>query len=305
VPLLYVGRHALCIAIRFAQCRRDGHHHGAVGRARYPESPADGGRAPDEPRLPSLARQIGTLLGGGAGLEELTLTTNGTRLGEHAATLFEAGIRRINVSLDTLDAELFQKITRRGRLSDVLKGIDAACSAGLSVKINMVALKGLNEQEFEPMLRWCMTQGHDLTLIETMPIGVVDEDRTAHYLPLDAVEQRLISKFQFSPSHYRTGGPARYFDHPSSSTRLGFITPFTRNFCESCNRIRLTAEGHLAACLGHEDHVDLGSAYRSGGLAALDASLDAALRVKPRGHEFQIGGSDRAAVTRHMNVTGG
>jgi cyclic pyranopterin phosphate synthase len=254
--------------------------------------------------LTELARMIGRHLG--QGLDELALTTNATRLAEHAGALAEAGVRRVNVSLDSLDSERFRHITRTGDLTRVLEGIAVGKSTGLAIKINMVALKGLNEDEIAPMLEWCGEQGFDLTLIETMPIGVVDEDRTDRYLPLDSVRQTLEERYTLLPDLHRTGGPARYVRVAETGGRLGFITPLTRNFCEGCNRLRVTVEGKLTMCLGHENHVDLKQALREGGRFALDTAIDEALRLKPERHHFRIAGrSAPPAVSRHMNVTGG
>ncbi|MBA2936602.1 GTP 3',8-cyclase MoaA [Sphingomonas sp. CGMCC 1.13654] len=254
--------------------------------------------------IDDLARSIGRQIG--QGLEELTLTTNATRLADHAGALFDAGVRRINVSLDSRDPDRFRHITRTGDLDQVLGGIEAARAAGLRVKINMVALKGLNEDEIAPMIRWCGDRGFDLTLIETMPLGVVDEDRTDRYLPLDGVRARLEECFTFVPDTHRTGGPARYARVAETGGRIGFITPLTDNFCEGCNRLRVTIDGKLTMCLGHEDHVDLKKALRGGGRAALDEAIDEALRLKPRRHHFAIAGRGAApAVSRHMSVTGG
>lgn len=253
--------------------------------------------------LPEFAQRLGGLLNGG-GIEELTLTTNGTRLAEHAAALTAAGVRRVNVSLDTLDPDRFRYITRLGDLDRVLSGIAAAQAAGLRIKINMVALKGL-EDDIVPMLRWCGEQGHDLTLIETMPLGVVDEDRTDRYLPLDRVRRSLEDQFTLLPTTHRTGGPARYFVVEELGLRLGLITPMTANFCDGCNRIRLTADGQLYTCLGHEGAVDLKRAFREGGVTGLDEALDAALRAKPLRHEFRIDRTSPPKVARHMSVTGG
>jgi cyclic pyranopterin phosphate synthase len=238
----------------------------------------------------------------GSGLDELTMTTNGTQLERHAPMLFDAGIRRINVSLDSRDPERFQYITRRGDLSQVLRGIDAAANAGLKIKINMVALKHLNEDEIAPMLRWCAEQGHDLTLIETMPLGEVEEDRTEHYLPLSEVKTRLEQEFGLIPSVARTGGPARYYE--VAGIRLGFITPLTHNFCDGCNRIRVAATGTVFGCLGHDQKVELRDLLRSGGPDAVTRALDELLAGKPKGHDFHIVAS-RPAVARHMSVTGG
>ena len=252
-----------------------------------------------------LARYIGRQIATGA-LDEMTLTTNATRLSQHAEALFAAGVRRVNVSLDSLDPDNFRHITRTGNLAEVLDGIAAGKAAGLSIKINMVALKGANEDEIEPMIRWCGTHGFDLTLIETMPLGVVDEDRTDRYLPLDVVRQRLEARFTLERDDHRTGGPARYVRVRETGTRLGLITPLTNNFCEGCNRVRLTASGRLYMCLGHDDKMDLKQVLREGGPAALDAAIDAALLTKPLRHAFEIGDRNAApAVGRHMSVTGG
>jgi cyclic pyranopterin phosphate synthase len=256
---------------------------------------------------PLVRRGVGdlvSLLGArvGKGLDELTLTTNGTRLAGFADDLYSAGIRRVNVSLDSLDPERFRYITRHGDLEQVLAGVDAAAAAGLAVKINMVALKGLNEDEIETMLRWCVGRGHDLTLIETMPMGEVEEDRTSHYLPLDAVKQGLAERFDLVPSLRRTGGPARYYE--VSGIRLGMITPLTGNFCTGCNRIRVAATGTVYGCLGHDQKVELRELLRSGGAGAVDAALDRLMAGKPKGHDFRIAAHE-PAVARHMSVTGG
>jgi cyclic pyranopterin phosphate synthase len=248
-----------------------------------------------------LVRALGERLG--SGLDELVLTTNGTRLERFAAELHDAGIRRINVSLDSRRPERFGHITRGGDLDQVLRGIDSALTAGLAVKINMVALAGINADEIEDMLRWCATMAIDLTLIETMPLGEVEEDRTSHYLPLDLVKRRLEERFTLVPSTKRTGGPARYFDIPELRSRLGLITPLTNNFCDGCNRIRIAATGTVYGCLGHDQKVELRDALRSGGAGAVDELLDRLLAGKPRRHEFRIGGAP--AVERHMSVTGG
>ena len=252
-----------------------------------------------------LARRIGRHLATGA-LDELTLTTNATHLADQAGGLFEAGIRRINVSLDSRDPERFRHVTRFGDIARVLDGIAAAKAAGLAIKINMVALKGVNEDEIAPMLRWCGDEGFDLTLIETMPLGQIEEDRTDRYLPLDGVRRRLEETFTLAPALHRTGGPARYVTVAETGGRLGFITPLTRNFCDGCNRVRLTASGRMYPCLGHDDRVDLRQAHRTGGRAALDAAIDEGLAVKPRRHDFHIAERHAApAVARHMSVTGG
>lgn len=248
-----------------------------------------------------LVRALGSRVG--SGLDELVLTTNGTRLERFAGELHDAGIRRINVSLDSRRPERFGHITRGGDLGQVLRGIDAALTAGLAVKINMVALAGLNEDEIEDMLRWCAAMAMDLTLIETMPLGEVEEDRTDHYLPLDAVKRRLEERFTLVPSTKRTGGPARYFDVVELRSRLGLITPLTNNFCDGCNRIRIAATGTIYGCLGHDQKVELRDAFRSGGREEVDQLLDLLLAGKPRRHDFHIGGAP--AVARHMSVTGG
>ncbi len=249
-----------------------------------------------------LARAIGQRLG--AGLDELTLTTNGTRLVREAEALAAAGIRRINVSLDSRDPERFRHITRTGDLTRVMDGIRAARAAGLRIKINMVALKDFNEDEVEPMLRWCAAEGHDLTLIETMPLGAIDEDRSDRYLPLDGVRRALERRYTLVPQPSHTGGPARYYRVAELDAQIGFITPLTDNFCAGCNRVRLTAEGLLYLCLGREDRIDLRAAWREGGRPALDAALDRAMAAKPARHAFAIAAPD-PAVSRHMSVTGG
>ncbi len=253
--------------------------------------------------LVDLARRIGRHLG--AGLDELTLTTNGTRLAAHADALHDAGVRRINVSLDSLSPDRFAHLTRGGDIAQVLAGITAARQAGLAIKINMVALKGINEDEVLPMLRWCDDQGFDLTLIETMPLGDTGEDRTDHYLPLTQVVEDLQTHHALTPLPSRTGGPARYHAVAGMSARLGLITPMTRNFCADCNRVRMTCEGKIYMCLGHDDHVDFKAALREGGLAAVEPLIDRALRLKPARHHFHIGADAPAALPRHMSVTGG
>jgi GTP 3',8-cyclase len=257
-----------------------------------------------EPLVRKGIEQLVDALGGriGGGLDELTMTTNGTQLERFAAMLFAAGIARINVSLDSRDPERFRHITRRGDLGQVLRGIEAASRTGLKIKINMVALKGLNEDEIAPMLRWCALRGHDLTLIETMPLGEVEEDRTDHYLPLSEVRDRLAREFDLIPSLARTGGPARYYE--VDGVRLGFITPLTQNFCDGCNRIRVAATGTVFGCLGHNQKVELRDLLRGAGAQAVNRALDELLAGKPKGHQFQIE-AGRPAVARHMSVTGG
>ncbi|MFS0736372.1 GTP 3',8-cyclase MoaA [Sphingomonas sp. 1P06PA] len=251
---------------------------------------------------PDLARMIGRNLG--HGLDELTLTTNGTQLAKQASALFDAGIRRINVSLDSRDPDRFRHITRWGDIGVVMNGIAAAKAAGLAIKVNMVALKDFNDDEIEPMLRWCAAEGFGLTLIETMPLGAIDEDRTDRYLPLDTVKARLASRWTLTPLDETSGGPARYWRVEELGAKLGLITPLTHNFCATCNRVRVTAEGKLYMCLGQEDRVDLKAALRSGGRPALDALLDQAMRLKPLRHEFDVAAA-APAVSRHMSVTGG
>jgi cyclic pyranopterin phosphate synthase len=252
-----------------------------------------------------LVEKLGKQLDSGA-LDELTLTTNGSQLERFAAPLFKAGIRRINVSLDTLDAERFQAITRWGKLQPVLDGIAAARDAGLKVKINMVALRGINEDEIVPMIEWAHREGMEITLIETMPMGGV-EDRTEHFLPLSQVRARLAQHWTLQDLAVRTGGPARYVSIAETGGRLGFITPMTHNFCESCNRVRLTATGTLFMCLGQDDSADLRTVMRADASDdALDAAIDEAIARKPKGHDFIIDRFPRpAAVARPMSMTGG
>ena len=233
-----------------------------------------------------LFRSLGNRLG--AGLDELTLTTNGTQLAKYARDLAAAGVRRVNVSLDTLDPARFTEITRRGRIEQVFEGIEAASAAGLHVKINAVALKGVNEDEIPEMLSWCGERGHDLCLIETMPMGDIGGDRTAQYLPLSLVRARLRERFTLRETGFKTGGPARYFDVVETGARVGFITPMTHNFCESCNRVRLTCTGTLYMCLGQDDAADLRAVLRGGRLrrrvAGGDHRGDQAQAEGPRLH---------------------
>jgi GTP 3',8-cyclase len=250
----------------------------------------------------SLSRHLKT-----GALEELTLTTNGSQLAKHAADLVRHGVKRINVSVDTLDAAKFKQITRWGDLAKVLDGIKVAQEAGLHVKINAVALKGVNEHEIPAMIRWCHENSMDLTLIETMPLGDIDGDRTDQYLPLSVVRAQLMDQFTLVDNPYKTGGPARYVTVKETGGRLGFITPLTHNFCESCNRVRLTCTGTLFMCLGQEDAADLRAPLRaSESDELLHKAIDEAISRKPKGHDFII---DRAhnkpAVSRHMSVTGG
>ena len=250
-----------------------------------------------------LVQRLGSHVG--HGLDELTMTTNATRLADHAQALADAGIRRLNVSMDSRDPAVFRHITRHGDVEQVLGGIAAAKSAGLAVKINMVALKGLNEDEIAPMLDWCVAEGHDLTLIETMPMGAIDEDRTDRFVPLTAVFDQLSQQFQLDRDLAGTGGPARYWRVGGTATRLGLISPLTANFCDGCNRVRLTTEGRLYSCLGHDDQVDLKAALRDGGVAALDDAIRLGIAGKPARHDFRIERGAAPAVSRHMSVTGG
>jgi GTP 3',8-cyclase len=253
-----------------------------------------------------LVASLSRHLSSGA-LEELTLTTNGSQLARFAQELAGHGVKRINVSLDTRDPDKFRRITRWGELGKVLAGIEAAQAAGLAVKINMVALSSLNEEEIEPMLLWCHDRGMDLTLIETMPLGEIDGDRTDQYLPLSLVRSRLQERYGLEDIPYKTGGPARYVRIKETGGRLGFITPLTHNFCESCNRVRLTCTGTLFMCLGQEDAADLRAPLRaSEGNDLLNAAIDEAIGRKPRGHDFIIDRQhNRPALSRHMSVTGG
>ena len=252
-----------------------------------------------------LFKALGERLGNG--LEELTLTTNGKQLAQHAEALYLAGVRRVNVSLDTLDPETFARLTRRNALSKVLEGIAAAKDAGLKVKINAVALKDINEHELPQLISWAHGQGHDVTLIEVMPLGEVDEDRVDHYLPLTDVRLSLDKRWTLKDSNASTGGPARYVDVRETGGRIGFITPLTNNFCAGCNRLRVTATGQLYPCLGGGERVDLRAALRSDDAAEnLQRALDEAMAIKPERHHFEI---DRRgaepALPRHMSMTGG
>jgi GTP 3',8-cyclase len=254
----------------------------------------------------TLVAILGRHLRSGA-LEELTLTTNGSQLAKHAAELAAHGVKRINVSVDTLDDAKFRQITRWGELSKVKEGIRAAQAAGLQIKINAVALKGVNDAEISEMIRWTHGEGMDLTLIETMPLGDIDGDRTDQYLPLSALRANLIDQFTLEDIPYKTGGPARYVRVKETGGRLGFITPMTHNFCESCNRVRLTCTGTLYMCLGQEDAADLRASLRASvGNDLLNATIDEAISRKPKGHDFIIDRRrNKPAVARHMSVTGG
>jgi cyclic pyranopterin phosphate synthase len=240
-------------------------------------------------------------------LDELTLTTNGSQLVKYAAALRGCGVERVNISLDTLDPDRFRAITRWGDLDKVIAGVDAAQAAGLAVKINAVALKGVNEDELADLVRWAHGRGMDLTIIEVMPLGDIGEDRLAQYLPLSIVRARLAGQFTLEDIDHQTGGPARYVRVKETGGRLGFITPMTHNFCESCNRVRITCTGTLYMCLGQEDAADLRSPLRSSESDdALHAAIDDAITRKPKGHDFVIDRRHkRPALSRHMSVTGG
>jgi GTP 3',8-cyclase len=262
---------------------------------------------------PLVRRGIMTLFGtlsrhlSSGRLDELTLTTNGSQLAKYAAELAAHGVRRINVSLDTLDPDKFRVITRWGALDNVIAGIDAAQAAGLKIKINAVALKGVNEDEFTELIEWAHGRGMDLTLIEVMPLGEIGEGRLDQYLPLSLVRARLSERYALEDLDYRTGGPARYVRVAETGGRLGFITPLTHNFCESCNRVRVTCTGTLYMCLGQEDAADLRKPLRaSEGNDLLHAAIEEAIARKPKGHDFIIDRRhQRPALARHMSVTGG
>ncbi len=255
----------------------------------------------------TLVRSLGARIGAG-GLRELTITTNGTQLAKMADELFAAGVRRINVSMDTLDPAAFAAMTRWGRIEQVLDGIFAAKAAGLAIKINAVALKGVNEDEFDRMVAWCGEHGFDLCLIETMPMGEISQDRTDQYLPLSLVRSRLRQTWTLEDTDYATGGPARYVTVKETGRRIGFITPMTHNFCESCNRVRLTCTGTLFMCLGQDDAAEFRELLRDPGVddAALAQAIRDAIARKPKGHDFVIDRRRKSpAVARHMSMTGG
>ena len=253
-----------------------------------------------------LIRSLSRHLDSGA-LEELTITTNGSQLARFADELRACGVKRINVSIDTLDPQKFKTVTRWGDLGKVMDGIRAAREAGLAIKVNMVALKGVNEHEIVPMMHWCHENGHDLTLIETMPLGEINEDRTDQYLPLDRVRAMIAENHTLQDIPYKTGGPARYVQVRETGGRVGFITPMTHNFCESCNRVRVTCTGMLYMCLGQEDSADLRAALRaSESDEFLHQAIDEAIGRKPKGHDFIIDrNKPQVSVSRHMSVTGG
>jgi cyclic pyranopterin phosphate synthase len=255
----------------------------------------------------SLFRGLGRLMRTGE-LGELTLTTNGSQLSRYATELHDCGVRRVNVSLDTLDPHKFAAITRWGKLDKVLEGIAVAKAAGLRVKINTVALKGVNDDEAVNLVAWAGAQGHDITFIEVMPMGEIGEGaRLDQYLPLSLLRAKLAERYALEETDYRSGGPARYFVCRETGGRVGFITPMTHNFCESCNRVRLTCTGTLYMCLGQEDAADLRTPLRqSDDDALLTAAVREAISRKPKGHDFVIDRRHlRPAVSRHMSVTGG
>ncbi len=254
----------------------------------------------------SLFRNLSRHLVSGE-LKELTLTTNGSQLDKFASELVDCGIKRINVSLDSLDADKFKQLTRWGDIEKVFAGIKAAKAAGLAIKINTVALKNFNEDEIEDLIRWCGDEGHDMTLIETMPLGDIGGDRVEQYLPLSEVRETLEETFTLTDIDHKSGGPARYVSIKETGRMLGFITPLTHNFCEGCNRVRLTCTGTLYMCLGQDDAADLRTPLRaSEGDDLLHAAIEEAIGRKPKGHDFVIDRAGRMpAVARHMNVTGG
>jgi cyclic pyranopterin phosphate synthase len=254
----------------------------------------------------NLVHGLGRHIHSGA-LGEMTVTTNGSQLSKFAAPLFDAGVRRVNVSLDTLDPVLFRRVTRWGDISRVMAGLDAAQEAGLAVKINTVALRGTNEDELAGLMEWAHGRGFDITFIETMPMGDIESDRTDQYLPLSLVRARLAQRYTIDDIAHATGGPARYSQVAETGGRVGFITPLTHNFCESCNRVRLTCTGTLYMCLGQDAAVDLRTPLRaSSSDDLLDEAIDRAVSLKPKGHDFAIG-RDRinGSARRHMSVTGG
>ncbi len=240
-------------------------------------------------------------------LKELTLTSNGSQLPKYASELVDCGVKRINISMDSLDADKFHELTRWGDLGKVQEGIRAARDAGLAIKINVVALRNFNDDEIVPLIRWCGDEGYDMTLIETMPLGDIGGDRVEQYLPLSEVRERLEETFTLIDLDYKSGGPARYVEVKETGRMLGFITPLTHNFCEGCNRVRLTCTGTLYMCLGQDDDADLRAPLRASEAdAVLDAAIDEAISRKPKGHDFVIDRDHSGpALARHMNVTGG
>ena len=253
----------------------------------------------------SLFENLGSYLKKGP-LKELTLTTNGSQLEKYALERFNSGVKRINVSIDTLKPDLFAKLTRRGNLDQVLRGIYAAKEAGLKVKINTVALKETNEHEITDILKWAHSHNFDMTIIETMPLGEIEYDRTDQFLPLSKVKENLEKNFTLLKSQHYTGGPSRYFDVKETKNRIGFITPLTHNFCELCNRVRLTCTGKLYMCLGQDDSADFVEAARSVNWEEnLKNAIVEAISRKPKGHDFVIRRKQSPSVKRHMSVTGG
>ena len=254
----------------------------------------------------SLFRNLSRLLISGD-LKELTLTSNGSQLPKYASELVDCGVKRINISMDSLDADKFRKLTRWGDLGKVQEGIRAARDAGLAIKINVVALRNFNDHDIEPLIRWCGDEGYDMTLIETMPLGDIGGDRVEQYLPLSEVRERLEQTFTFTDLDYKTGGPARYVEVKETGRMLGFITPLTHNLCEGCNRVRLTCTGTLYMCLGQDDAADLRAPLRASESDELvETAIDEAIDRKPKGHDFIIDRDNAGpALARHMNVTGG
>ncbi|MBC8267887.1 MAG: GTP 3',8-cyclase MoaA [Rhodospirillaceae bacterium] len=253
-----------------------------------------------------LIKSLGKHLNGG-GLDELTLTTNGSQLEKHADALFDYGVRRLNVSIDTLDSDKFTEITRGGKLAQVKAGLAAASRAGLNIKINTVALKDFNEDQFSGLLGWCGEQGYDITFIETMPLGDIGGDRTTQYLPVTEVRHILEKDWTLTDCDHNTGGPSRYTDVLETGKRVGFISPLSHNFCATCNRVRVTCTGKLFMCLGQDDNADLRAPLRaSEGDEALNAAIEEAIGRKPKAHEFIIEpGNGGPALSRHMSMTGG
>lgn len=259
-----------------------------------------------EPLVRRNIMDIMTRLSGylGRGLEELTLTTNGTQLAKHAADLARVGVKRINISLDSVNPETFARITRGGKLTQVLDGVAAAQSHGLKIKLNVVVLKNDNAAEIPSIIDWAHRRDIDVTLIEAMPLGEIEEDRFDQYIPLSEVRADLEKRFTLTPEDYRTGGPSQYWRVAETGGRIGFITPLSNNFCAGCNRVRLTCTGKLFLCLGQNDDADLREVLRSGG--DLDAALTEAMTRKPKAHDFLIDAPGKApAVARHMSMTGG
>ena len=252
-----------------------------------------------------LMEGLGAHIGKGA-LEEVALTSNATQMPRHAEALKACGVERVNISLDTLDRDIFTRLTRRDALHLTLDGIEAAQAAGLKVKINTVALKNYNEAEIPALIDWAHGRGMDISIIETMPMGFVDEDRFDQYIPLLPLQEKLVAHFNMQPTDYTSGGPATYFRRPETGHRVGFITPLTQNFCANCNRVRVTCTGEIYTCLGQDGKMDLRPAIKSFDEAHLQAALDAALIAKPKGHDFRIDeATQEPATARHMSVTGG